>query len=149
MKCHVSIYRSSTNVIITTYLFMNATCLMQFSVDTNPFIDSCVDVALKSGIFAVLPLSRPGQVAPSRSCCPRRGSSSPTPQSSTQLSSRTPWVAHSLLPTGGEQHCFILVRGLRPSVFKLSIQKFCTSCSLETFRNKALPVVTFIHIYRE
>lgn len=52
------------------------------------------------------PLSRPGPAAPSRSCSPQPGSSSPTPQSSMPLSSPTPWAAHSLSPTGGEQHSF-------------------------------------------
>ena len=50
-------------------------------------------------------LSRPGPAAPSRSCCLQRGSNSPTPQSSTPLSSPTPWAARSLSPTGGERHC--------------------------------------------
>lgn len=51
--------------------------------------------------------SRPGRAAPSRSCCLQPGSSSPTPQSNTPLSSLTPWAAHRPLPTGGEEQCFL------------------------------------------
>lgn len=72
-------------------------------------------------------LSRPGPVAPSRSCCLQPGSSSPTPQSSMPLSSPTPWAAHSLSPTGGEQRCFLTFncQSLPSRILHLLMSEYC------------------------
>lgn len=62
--------------------------------------------------------SRPGRAAPSRSCCLQPGSSSPTPQSNTPLSSPTPWAAHRPLPTGGEEQCFLFAFTFIPLILQ-------------------------------